>query len=140
MDAEVLVPKLDSLARRLLRIESKKPFSLEQLKVDVDLQDIISNNLERAVQQCVDLCSHVVAELGGGTPATMGAGFDQLAMAGWIAPELAQKLKNAVGFRNLAVHQYEKIDWAIVYSICYKNVDDLKEFGRVISQRVGLKE
>jgi uncharacterized protein YutE (UPF0331/DUF86 family) len=49
-------------------------------------------------------------------------------------------IRGSVGFRNLAVHQYEKIDWTIVPSICYKNVDDLKEFGRVISQRVGLRE
>ena len=46
----MLAPKLDALARCLARIESKSPFTLERLRSDADLQDIISVNLERAIQ------------------------------------------------------------------------------------------
>lgn len=72
---EVLVPKLDSLARCILRIESKKPFTVAQLGKDADLQDVISVNLERAVQQCVDIASICLAEVGAQAPSTMEEGF-----------------------------------------------------------------
>ena len=53
MDRDILLRKLDSLARCIRRIESKRPRTIEELNSDIDLQDILSVNLERAVQLCV---------------------------------------------------------------------------------------
>ena len=47
----------------------------------------------------------------------MGQTFDVLMEAGIINTELAGRMKKAVGFRNLAIHQYDAINWAIVYKI-----------------------
>ncbi len=58
---DVVLNKLESLTRCIGRIESKQPFSVEQLKNNYDLQDIISINLERAIQLCVDIGSHILA-------------------------------------------------------------------------------
>jgi len=135
---EVMIPKLDSLARCILRIESKKSFSVAQLEADPDLQDVICLNLERAVQQCVDLCSICIAELGISPSATMAEGFELLAQAGWISPAIALSMQKAVGFRNIAVHEYEKIDWAIVHAVCHKSLAELKAFGKAISSKAGL--
>lgn len=46
--------------------------------------------------------------------------------------ELAQQLKKAVGFRNIAVHSYEKIDWAIVHSIAHDHLDTYEAFPRAV--------
>ena len=111
-----LEPKLDALARCLLRIESKKPFTVEQLKSDFDLQDIVSINLERSVQQSVDIASVILAETNEPAPLTMADSFAKLSAIGWISQPVALRMQKAVGMRNLMVHEYEKIDWAIVYS------------------------
>ena len=58
---DVLSQKLDSLARCLSRIESKKPFTLEKLNQDFDLQDILAINIERAVQICADISAHCIS-------------------------------------------------------------------------------
>lgn len=50
-------------------------------------------------------------------PDTMGQTFDLLARQGVLNIELAGSLKKAVGFRNIAVHSYESINWDIVHSI-----------------------
>ena len=55
---------------------------------------------------------------------TMGQTFDALARAGIITERLAQQLKRAVGFRNIAVHHYEEIDWAIVHGIAVHHLID----------------
>ena len=50
---ETLIPKLDSLARCIMRIESKMPFTLDQLKGDADLQDVISPKTATLLQKAV---------------------------------------------------------------------------------------
>lgn len=40
--------------------------------------------------------------------------------------------------RNIAVHEYEKVDWTIVHAICHRNLIDLQGFGRAIAERAGL--
>jgi uncharacterized protein YutE (UPF0331/DUF86 family) len=59
--------------------------------------------------------------------------FDVLAQAGAIPEELAFRLKKAIGFRNIAVHNYEAIDWGIVHAITSRNLDDFAEFAKVVA-------
>ena len=54
---DVVRRKLESLRRCIVRIEEKRPVSVEILKTDYDIQDIISLNLERAIQISVDIGS-----------------------------------------------------------------------------------
>lgn len=61
MDATVVAQKLESLRRCLVRIETKCPTDPAQLEADFDLQDIVSLNLSRAVQLCVDIGAHLIA-------------------------------------------------------------------------------
>ena len=46
--------------------------------------------------------------------------------------DLALRMKKAVGFRNLAVHNYEAINWAIVYAIARNHTADFQEFSRAV--------
>lgn len=62
----------------------------------------------------------------------MGAAFDALAQIGTINTDLARRMKSAVGFRNLAVRQYEAMGWRIVHALCTKHLDDYRTFARVI--------
>ncbi len=43
-------------------------------------------------------------------------------------------MRKAVGFRNIAIHEYEKINWAIVYSIATERLSDFKVFAKIISE------
>ncbi|MEQ1601171.1 MAG: hypothetical protein ABL885_05305 [Methylophilaceae bacterium] len=55
MDREVVEQKLESLWRCLNRIETKCPKDAATLLEDIDLQDVLSLNLSRAVQISVDI-------------------------------------------------------------------------------------
>ena len=136
MDREVIAQKLESLRHCLKRIADKCPPDAETLGQDSDLQDIITLNLTRAVQLCVDIGSHLIAGLEGPPPETMGKTFDALIRAGIIDENLAIRLKKAVGFRNIAVHNYEAIDWAIVHAIARNHLGDFSEFAKVIASRM----
>ncbi|MBZ5755689.1 DUF86 domain-containing protein [Pseudomonas sp. S5(2021)] len=110
-----------------------KPPRNSTLLEDLDLQDVLVLNLSRAVQMCVDIATHVLSERRQPPPETMGGAFEQLATEKVLTPDLAERLKRAVGFRNLAVHNYEAINWAIVHSITSRHLDDFDDFARSIA-------
>lgn len=136
MDREVVEQKLEALRRCLRRIEIKCPTDAATLVVDIDLQDIISLNLSRAVQIAVDIGAHLIAGMEVPPPDTMGQTFDLLAQEGVLNIDLASSLKKAVGFRNIAVHNYESINWDIVHSIVKFHLADFSEFAKVVAMRL----
>lgn len=136
MDREVVEQKLESLRRCLRRIEIKCPADAATLVADMDLQDIVSLNLSRAVQISVDIGAHLIAGMEVPPPDTMGQTFDLLAQQGVLNNELASSLKKAVGFRNIAVHNYESINWTIVHSIVKYHLADFSEFAKVVAMRL----
>ena len=138
MDREVIEQKLESLRRCVQRIQEKCPDSADGLDEDFDLQDILSLNLSRAIQLCVDIGAHIIAGKNVPPPATMGKIFELLADLGVISTELSLRMKHAVGFRNIAVHNYETINWQIVHAIATRHLDDFKEFALNVIQRSGL--
>ena len=136
MDREVVEQKLESLRHCLRRIELKCPADAHTLATDPDLQDIVSLNLSRAVQVCVDIGAHLISGMDVPPPDTMGQTFDLLAQAGVLTAALANNLKKAVGFRNIAVHSYEAINWHIVHSIAKSHLVDFAEFARVVALKL----
>ena len=133
MDREVVELKLESLRRCLWRIETKCPQDAATLATNIDLQDIVSLNLSRAVQISVDIGAHLIAGMDVLPPDTMGKTFDLLAQEGVLNNELASSLKKAVGFRNIAVHNYENINWEIVHSIVKFHLKDFSEFAKRVA-------
>lgn len=134
MDRDILLRKLDSLARCVKRIEKKRPATLEQLIDDIDLQDILSINLERAVQVSVDIGAHVIADLPVPPPKTMGEVFAILSTEKLIPEGTGIALRKAVGFRNLSVHAYDQVDWERVFEIVHERLDDFRSFAAAIAR------
>lgn len=135
MDRDILTEKLESLRRCVVRIESKRG-CLAVLEEDFDAQDVIALNLERAVQTAVDISAHLVSELEVSPPETMAGVFTVLEEAGILSSAVAERMRKAVGFRNICVHQYQDIDWAIVKSIATDDLEDFTNFAREISRFV----
>ena len=57
-------------------------------------------------------------------------------MGGSLDAELANRLRRAVGFRNLAVHNDEAIDWGIVFILAGEPLADFEEFAAAVSERM----
>lgn len=117
MDREVIEQKIESLRHCVGRVRQKCPASADALASDADAQDILTLNLNRAVQLCVDIGAHLIAGRDNAAPDTRGQTFDVLTELGVISPELAGRMKKAVGFPNIAVHNYEAIDWQIAHAM-----------------------
>ena len=132
MDRQIILNKLASLKRCIERVEAKVPESSKTLQSDVDLQDIVSLNLQRAVQVCVDISAHINAGLDTRPPVSMTDSFDNLNKENIISDEVCIRMKKSIGYRNIAVHEYSTIDWDIVFSVATLNLNDFRKFAKEI--------
>lgn len=132
----LIIEKLDTTVRCLERVRDKTPASLQELSLDVDRQDIIILNLERAIQSCVDVATHIVSYTPLSVPNTMAESFEMLAKAKIISAGNAIRMKKAVGLRNILVHEYQKIDWSILWAVITTHISDFQDFIREIQDYI----
>ncbi len=97
--------------------------------------DALVLNIERACQATIDLAMHLVADGRLGLPQSSVEAFQLLSHAGQIEPDLAQRMAKMVGFRNIAIHQYQDMETDVVHHIMKDGWRDLVAF----CQAVGLK-
>src|SRR5260370_16948760 len=67
-----------------------------------------------AIEACIDVTQHICAAEGWGPPADNGDAVRILGERGVLTSQLAASIRKAVGFRNVLVHEYIKVDDAIV--------------------------
>jgi len=139
MNTDVIYYKLEILKRYVDRIKEKTPHSRTTLAEESDCQDIILMNLQRAVKISVDIAAYILANSNIPPPMTMKDAFYQLHMLEIISKDTSEKMQQSVGFRNIAIHEYEEINWEIVFSILYHHVDDFKAYAKEIFQWVETK-
>jgi uncharacterized protein YutE (UPF0331/DUF86 family) len=136
-EPDVVVAKVAALERSLTRIEEVTAGRASYPR-PLDAEELIVLHLQRAAQAAIDLAGHVVATEGFGLPATLAETFTLLEQNGIVDPALAVNLRRMVGFRNIAVHQYETIAPAVVEAIVARHLQDLRQFADLILQRFGL--
>jgi uncharacterized protein YutE (UPF0331/DUF86 family) len=66
--------------------------------------------------------------------------FVLLQQRGVIDADLTSRLRRMVGFRNIAVHEYQTIDPAILESILERHLGDLKALADQVIEHFGLAE
>lgn len=91
-------------------------------------QDSIVLNLQRACEAAIDLAMHVVAEKKLGLPQNSKQAFSLLEQAGLLNKDLAARMKSMVGFRNIAVHDYQALNLIVVQRIIEEHLDDFLAF------------
>ena len=112
-------PPDDILLNKAAIIERCVRRMLEEAKVcpgfdDFTHVDALTLNIERACQAAIDMAMHVVAERHLGVPQSTADAFILLQRAGLIDGPLTAALCGMVGFRNVAIHQYEDLDAGVL--------------------------
>lgn len=112
------------------------PGNRGQTGVRLGLQDIIAPSLSQAVQLCVDIGAHILSTTEAKAPGTMAETFDILAAQKILTIDLASRLKKAVGFRNIAVPNYQALNWTIVRALCTGRLVAFKAFAKSATQAI----
>ena len=132
VNKSVILRKVSLIRHNLSRLKDKENVSLESLKNDLDIQDIVLHNLQLAIQGCIDIGSHVISDEGWGVAGSLNEIFYILQNKGVIKAEMVEKMISMVGFRNILVHEYENINFDIVYNILHRHLKDINEYLLVI--------
>lgn len=139
VEQDVVFAKVSSIQRCLKRIRDVSQLNPDTLE-DLDVQEIVILNLQRAIQGTIDLAAHIVADEGLGIPQEIRENFDLLQKEGVIPKELTLKVRKMVGFRNIAVHEYQSINVDILKSILTHNLIDVEEFYVTVLRYYNLAE
>lgn len=131
---DVLLNKVAVIERCIKRINDVYEGNPENL-TDYTKQDSIILNIQRACEASIDLAMYIVSERKLGVPKASRDAFRFLQEEKIIEENLAKSLMNMVGFRNIAVHDYQTLDLAILEAILKNHIDDFKKFSKVILQQ-----
>jgi uncharacterized protein YutE (UPF0331/DUF86 family) len=128
---DVILNKVTTIERCLKRIHEVYAGNPENLS-DFTKQDSIILNIQRACEASIDIAMHLVSEKKLGVPKASREAFKLLQEAGIIDEALAKTLINMVGFRNIAVHDYQALKLDILKAILDKHINDFKLFTKFI--------
>jgi len=131
VNQDVLMEKAGNIRRCLKRIKDTTNLNPDTLR-DIDKQDIFVLNLQRAVQSTIDLAAHVVADESLGWAENLRDNFQLLYQANIIPDALNKSMQSMVGFRNIAVHEYQSLKLEILQKILTDYIDDLELFYQTI--------
>ncbi len=126
-DLDILLAKTGNIQRCLRRIRETTGLDPESLD-DIDKQDIFVLNLQRAIESAIDMAAHLSASEGLGLASSIKDNFRFLKEAGIIDENLMKRMQAMVGFRNIAVHDYQTLNLDIIRSILTGNLIELEEF------------
>ena len=123
MTDDVVRNKALSIERCLTRVREEFRADPSRLE-DQTVEDAIVLNLQRACESAIDLAMHVVASERLGVPQESREAFTLLEKAGRIDQTTANAMRRMVGFRNIAVHEYQELSRPILISILENNLED----------------
>ena len=128
VDRALLAAKIAAVSDATARVRVVLPSEADAFTADRTTREVVTLNLFVAIQACLDLAAHWLADMGWEMPGSYADVFAALAKHDVIAHELATRLAAAAAFRNLVAHQYGALDWRRVHAIAVSGLSDLEAF------------
>ena len=129
---DVVMNKIQTIERCLKRIREEYVGFEDTFEENHTKQDSVILNLERASQATIDIATHIVKVKGLGLPNTSRELFDLLLENHIIGRDVCKQMQGMVGFRNIAVHDYQNLNIEIVVAIVEKHLGDFEGFVREV--------
>jgi uncharacterized protein YutE (UPF0331/DUF86 family) len=130
MADDVLLNKAASIERFLKRVDSLYRGHETDIETNFDRQDALILNLLRACETSIDAAMHLVRVRKLRLPQESREAFQMLEKDGVLSSELSGRMQRMAGFRNIAVHDYTKLDMRIVRSILDERLGDFRGFAQ----------
>ena len=128
VDRDLVLRKVADLERYVDQVSEYRDITVEQYQGDWRTQRIVERTLQMAIEVCVDLANHVIADRGLRVPATYAEAFEVLGEAGILSAAQQEAMVRIAKFRNVIVHDYARVDPAIVVRILRAHLGDFAGF------------
>ena len=134
VDRDLVLRKIADIDRYLQQLAGYRQIDLDSYRNDWKVQRIVERTLHLTIEACMDVADHIVADRQLRVPDTGGATFEILAEAGVVSMDLGKALARMVGFRNILVHDYARLDLAIVLRVLHTDLVDIERFREAVLQ------
>jgi uncharacterized protein YutE (UPF0331/DUF86 family) len=132
----VIENKISSVQKYLKILERYKKYSREEIEKNVDIRGAVERYLYLAIQSTINIAEAVISFKNFRKPTTMAESFIILSEEGIIDREFAEKLIKMVGFRNIIAHDYEELNYDIVYDVLHQRLKDIEKFIEIIKEKI----
>ena len=135
MADDVLLNKAATIERCVMRAREEYAADPATFAQNHSRQDAAILNIQRACEAALDMGQHLIRREKLGIPQSARDVFNLLAQGGWMEASLAESLKRMVGFRNIAVHDYQALQLPITVAIIEKHLDEFLQYSQVLLLR-----
>jgi len=132
VDKEVTERLLGLLDGYLNDLQSVQGLSFDEYESDIRTKRFAERTLQIAVEACLDMGWHIIADEGLPEAENNRDVFKVLADAKVIDRSIVPSLQQMASFRNLIVHDYGKIDDEIVFGILKRRIVDFEAYAGMI--------
>jgi uncharacterized protein YutE (UPF0331/DUF86 family) len=129
---DVLINKAATIERCVKRAREEYQRGPDTFAADYTRQDAAILNIQRACEAALDMGQHLIRRERLGVPQSARDVFNLLAQGGWIDSALADALKRMVGFRNIAVHDYQALQLPITVAIIERHLDEFLDYSQAV--------
>lgn len=136
VDKVLLQEKLKLLAEYIADLQEERNTTLQEIQQNKKVRRYIERTLHLAVDACLDIGNHLIADLMLREPADNKDIMAVLTESGYLPQDMLVTFQKMAKFRNVIVHDYTRIDPEILYTILQQNLDDLLLFARIIRDRL----
>jgi uncharacterized protein YutE (UPF0331/DUF86 family) len=130
VDARSIESRLERLRILLGELDEIRAGGRDAFDADPRLRLATERALQLSIQACIDVAGHLVAELELTVPPDYRGLFPVLKTAG-LDSDLAARLGEAAGLRNILVHDYLDLDDGTIWG-ALAHLDDLREFAAFV--------
>jgi uncharacterized protein YutE (UPF0331/DUF86 family) len=135
MADDVLINKAATIERCVTRAREEYQSDPEGFSNNFTRQDAAILNIQRACEAALDMGQHLIRREKLGVPQSARDVFGLLAQASWIDTALADALKRMVGFRNIAVHDYQAMQLPITVNVITLHLDEFLRYSAAILKK-----
>jgi len=132
MADDVLVNKAATIERCVARAREEYHHDPATFESNFTRQDAAVMNVQRACEAALDMGQHLIRRERLGVPQGARDVFDLLARGQWISTALAESLKRMVAFRNIAVHDCQRLLLPITISVITEHLDEFLIYSQTL--------
>jgi len=128
MHDDVLLNKAAAIERCVARAREEYNIDPRSFTTNFSRQDAAILNIQRACEAALDIGQHLIRREQLGVPQSARDVFELLAKSEWIERSLAEALKRMIGFRNIAIHEYQSLQHEITVKIITDHLDEFLQY------------
>ncbi|OHC26936.1 MAG: toxin-antitoxin antitoxin component [Pseudomonadales bacterium RIFCSPLOWO2_12_59_9] len=129
---DVLINKAATIERCVARAREEYQRNTASFATDFTRQDAAILNIQRACEAALDMGQHLIRRERLGVPQSARDVFTLLAQKQRIDQALADSLKRMVGFRNIAVHDYQTLQLPIMVAIIEMHLEEFLRYSQTL--------